>query len=453
MNAVERLHKWFGTFVRWLRSGSDRPWLARVKRELIILVQVARASQNDEISRRAAALTYHTLLSLVPLLAVAFALFKAFGGFERLQQPLEDLIFSQLAIAESEEVANWLQSFVEQVNSGAIAGIGVLVLFYTATELLTNIEQAFNRVWNVPLRRPLYVRLAIYWCILTLAPPLVALSISISTNLINRTVSAWFGEGAAGALLTFTSPISVALVFFVIYMMVPDTHVPWRDAASGAIVAAVCWNIAKAGFVWMTRASSSHSAIYGALSALPLLMIWIYVSWSIVLFGAAFACARGQVTRLTLEPEDHPTAPSLRLLSRVVVSLWEHFHQGQSITAVGVAKEVGISAQWCQSVLNVLIENKILESTSTETDNTEGAEYLLRKHVGELSLNDLDKLLLHPNVAKCESRLLASPLWENVEQHLTRAETARYTHMDVTLDQMTPDRDIAAAMPVSVSQS
>lgn len=431
---METLSKWFDNLLRRLRAGSPRPVVAALKRELYVLLQTARLSQTEEIARRAAALTYHTLLSLVPLLAVAFALFKAFGGFQKLQEPLEELIFSQLAIAESEEVANWLQSFVEQVNSGAIAGIGVLVLFYTAAGLLTNIEQAFNRVWNVRLRRPLYVRLAIYWCILTLAPPIVALSISFSTGLINKTVHAWFGEGAAGAFLALISPVTVAIVFFVIYVMVPDTHVRWKDAAVGAVTAAICWNIAKAAFIWSTKASSKYSAIYGALSALPLLMIWIYTSWSIVLFGASYARQRSEPIRATVNPEVEDAPPTLRLLSRVVVALWEHFHQGKCITAESIAQEIGVTAPVCRSALDVLTDHGLAECTGSE--DAEGTEYLLRRHLGDLSLADLDALLVPKSVKKTEQRVSPSPMWNAIEERLTRADEARRTHLTITIEEM-----------------
>jgi len=175
----------------WLNTPSDHRWMALVKRELFIAIQVARSVQNEDISRRASSLTYHTLLSLVPVMAVAFALFKAFGGFEQLRGQLEEFIFSQLAVSNADQLAGWLESFVTRVNGGAIAGIGLLVLFYSAGGLLTNIEQAMNSVWNVRLRRPLYVRLAIYWCILTLVPPIMALAISMSTSFISKTATAW----------------------------------------------------------------------------------------------------------------------------------------------------------------------------------------------------------------------------------------------------------------------
>ena len=431
---MEALRKKFDSLVSWLRAGSPSPRVALLKRELYVLVQTARLSQTEELARRAAALTYHTLLSLVPLLAVAFALFKAFGGFQRLQQPLEDLIFSQLAIHESEEVANWLQGFVEQVNGGAIAGIGLLVLFYSAAGLLTNVEQAFNRVWNVRLRRPLYVRLAIYWCILTLAPPIVALSISFSTGLINQTVHAWFGQAAAGAFLALISPITVAIVFFVIYVMVPDTHVRWKDAAVGALIAAVCWNVAKAGFIWMTKASSSTSAIYGALSALPLLMIWIYTSWTIVLFGASYARQRSEPIRATVNPEVDDAPPTLRLLSRVVVALWEHFHVGKCITAESIAQEIGVTVPVCRSALDVLCDHGLAECTGSE--DVEGTEYLLRRHLGDLSLADLDALLVPKAVKKTEQRVSPSPMWNAIDERLSRGDDARRMHLNVTIEQV-----------------
>lgn len=431
----------------WLNTPSEQRWVARVKRELFIAMQVGRAVQNEEISRRAAALTYHTLLSLVPVMAVAFALFKAFGGFDKLRGPLEEFIFSQLAVSNADQLAGWLEGFVTQVNGGAIAGIGLLVLFYSAGGLLTNVEQALNSVWNVRLRRPLYVRLAIYWCILTLAPPVMALSISMSTSFIGKTATAWMGATVAGLLLSLVAPISIAIIFFVIYIMVPDTHVPWKSAAISAVVAAVIWNIAKIAFLWSTRMSSSYSAIYGAMSALPLLMVWIYTSWFIVLFGASYSRARGETTRLTLEPEPESPTPSVRIVARVVVSIWEIFRDGGHITAETVAKASGIPVPLCRSAMNVLADHDLVEQT--ETEDKEGTTYILRRHIGELSLTTLDSLLVDPKVRESETKIAASPMWNLIDQRLTKADDARRAVLDVTVDAALPSATPIEAQPAT----
>ncbi|MCG5053400.1 MAG: YihY family inner membrane protein [Myxococcales bacterium] len=431
-NILDRL---LDRLMRWLKVSANHRGLAFVKREVFIVFQVARSIQNDEISRRAAALTYHTLLSLVPLLAVAFALFKAFGGFQALQEPLEGFIFDQLAIPNADRVADWLEGFVTQVNSGAIAGVGLLVLFYSAGGLLTNIEQALNRVWNVRLRRPLYVRMAIYWCILTLGPPIVALSITFSTTIINDIVSAWMGHTIAGLLLSLVGPASISLMFFAVYVMVPDTHVPWKNAAVSAVVTSVVWNVAKAGFLWTTRASSNYSAIYGAMSALPLLMIWIYLSWNIVLFGAAYGRARGEVTRLSLDPEPEPGPPTLKVIARVVVAIWEHFRHGRVLTTESIATAAGVPMPLCRGALEILTDRGLIEDTGQE--QKEGTEYVLKKHLGDLSLAALDDLLFDPKVRRCEARLADSPLWSPVEARLTRAEHARRSLLDISVAQAT----------------
>ncbi|MDX2019163.1 MAG: YihY family inner membrane protein [Deltaproteobacteria bacterium] len=443
MKAANPLEVGYQRLMDWLRAGSDNRRLRFVKREVFVALRVARAIQNDEISRRAAALTYHTLLSLVPLMAVAFALFKAFGGFQKLQQPLEHLIFSQIPMADSHQVSEWLQGFVTQVNGGAIAGVGLLVLFYSALGLLTNVEQAFNRVWNVRLRRPLYMRLAIYWCILTLAPPIIALSVSLSTGFIKETVRAWLGVAVASLLLSLTGPVVIALVFFLIYVIVPDIHVPWKDAAVGSITAAIIWNIAKAGFVWSSSASSKYSAIYGAMSVLPLLMMWIYLSWWIVLFGASYTCARGHASKLTLEPEQEPAPPSLRILARVMVATWEHFRSGLPITTDTLAKSAGLPVGVCQVAIDTLVDKRLVDLTGREDE--EGTEYLLRRHIGGLTLADLEDLLADPQNRKNEAQLKASAAWESVSRHIGVAEAARREKLQITLEQAAEQLEPTAA--------
>lgn len=431
----------------WLRTGSERTSVAFLKRELFIIIQSTRTVQDDEISRRAAALTYHTLLSLVPILAVAFALFKSFGGFAKLQKPLEDFIFSQLALPNADQVALWLGNFVVNVNSGAIAGVGVLVLFYSAGGLLINVEEAFNRMWNVRLHRPLYVRLAIYWCILTLAPPILALSISFSSTVISNTVTASLGPTAAGVMMGLISPVSVAIMLFMVYVMVPDTHVPWKNAAISAVVTAVVWNGAKFFFLWSSRTSSKYSAVYGALSALPLLMVWIYASWFIVLFGAAYSRARGETALLNIEPEVQAPTPTLRVIARVIVAMWETFREGKPITAECLAKAVDIPVPLCRSCMEVLLDRELIQHTETESE--EGTEYFLRRHLGEMSLASLDTWLAHPEAKRCEAKLTPSPLWTPVEQRLTEAERARRAILDVSVENATVHDAVARSAKTS----
>ena len=151
------LHFWDPVWLRaWAAPYHDQKgWKAFGVRQMEVFILTARSVVQEEISLRAAALTYRTLLSIVPLLAVGFALFKAFGGLKKFEAPLREVIIENMAVGRGQEVGHWLEKFISNINAGAIAGVGVLVLIYSAVGLLTNIEGSFNKIWGIERGRSL----------------------------------------------------------------------------------------------------------------------------------------------------------------------------------------------------------------------------------------------------------------------------------------------------------
>jgi membrane protein len=437
---------WIARLDGWLARESQGRFTNAAKREIYVLREVWHVAISREVALRAAALTYHALLAIVPLLAVGLALFKAFGGFEDLEGPLKTFIYNQLPVANADQLTRTIEGFIGNVNAGAVAGVGLLVLFYSAVGLMTNIEEAFNSIWGVTVKRPLYIRVALYWCLLTLAPPLLALSISISTNAVNATVATWFGPSAAGLVLALLGPVTIALLLFVAFAMVPETRVPVGDAAIAALVSAVLWNVAKAGFLWTSAESGKSNAIYGALSALPLLIVWTHVSWMVVLSGVAYTRARATCTGAR-DPRRKEAAavvtPTATLLTRVTVEVWLRFRKGQSLTTTEIAAATGLGEAAVSQALDVLVRRDILESTARE--GKQGPQYHLRQHLGDLSLAELSDLLVDPRARAAESLLTDSPTWRRVHSRLTLAEAARRNLLLETVDE--------AAAPETTSPS
>ncbi len=294
----------------WLRVWANeyrgkKGWRAFAVRQLEVFMLTARSLYQEKITLRAAALTYHTMLSIVPLLAVAFALFKAFGGLRRLEAPLKRTIVENLAVGRADEVMSMLEKYVDNINAGAIAGVGVLILFYSAVGLLTNMEKSLNEIWATRRKRTFFVRFAIFWCLITLTPLLVGYSISLTARFQSSAfaikVLGWLPFGLGTLVLSATSILSVCIAFTLLYLIVPSAKVRVTAALAGGLVGGVLWNLGKYLFINLTAGSMKYSAVYGALGVLPLLMIWMYVSWIIVLFGATFAFATQSVRAESLE--------------------------------------------------------------------------------------------------------------------------------------------------------
>jgi len=348
-------------------------------RQVEVFVHAARRLISDEISIRAAALTYYSLVSLVPLLAVGFALFKAFGGLASVQEQLKQLVVDNIAAGRAQEVGPWIDQFLTNINAGAIAGFGVIMLFYSAIGLLTNIEKAFNRVWGVEFGRSLYLRLAIYWCLITLAPPLVGVSISASAQLQSSSfaaaVLAWLPFGLGRVVISLGSVVAIALALILTYYIVPNKKVRSRSAALGGIVAALLWSLVKALFIRLTADSVRYSAVYGVLSTLPLLMLWLYVSWNVVLFGMCYANAHQTVVGGRLETEPAMSAAFReRLAVRLVAEIARAFRAGlRAPSAEALAQKAGASVAAVQQLLEVLrVMGLVLETRASAKGDESG---------------------------------------------------------------------------------
>jgi membrane protein len=269
------------------------PRAAGVLHHIEVALRLVRDPDDPEIATRAASLTYRTLLSLVPTLAIAFAAFHALGGLRRLKEPLQQLIVRNIAFGQGDQVGQTLDRFIDNIDAGAIAGVGALGLAYTAIGLLTAVEDAMNRVWGVRRTRPLAVRVVLYLAMTVVLPPLVAVSVSVSAWLASSgfagEMMGWLPPALGAVLLSAASLVSVCAAFTLAYRFLPNTAVTWRAALAGGAAAALVWQGVKAAFLAAYVGSVQYSAIYGALGAIPLLMIWVYLSWVVVLFGARYA--------------------------------------------------------------------------------------------------------------------------------------------------------------------
>ena len=385
----------------WLRDWGQRyrdkgGWTAFAVRQLEVTVLTLRSLKQENITIRAAALTYHTMLSIVPLLAVAFALFKAFGGLKRLEGPLKAAIVENLAAGREKEVAAWLDQFISNINAGAIAGVGVLILFYSAVGLLTNMERSFNRIWGVQRGRAFFVRFAIYWCLISLTPPLMGYSISLSARLQSSDFAAmvvqWLPWGLGQLLLSTTSVLAPCVAFTLIYLIVPAAKVRPRPALLGGTVAGVLWSGSKFLFIKITAGSLKYSAVYGALGVLPLLMIWGYISWLIVLFGATYAFAIQTVATEQLNMKNLPINQAFRerLAARVLVAVAAAFRAGRPpLNAEALGAELGLITPVVQQLVRVLREHDLLAETGPHEDPA----YLPARDIHELTLEHVVEVL------------------------------------------------------------
>jgi membrane protein len=393
-------------------------------RQFEALILTVHSLFDEELLRRAAALTYYTLLSLVPLLAVGFALFEAFGGLSKLKEPLKELIVDTVAVGRQGEVGAWLNQFIDNINAGAIAGVGVLVLFYSAVGLLTNIESSFNRIWGIDRDRPLHMRFAIYWCIVTLAPPLLGVSISFSAQLQSSAFASavleWLPFGLGNLIFVLSATVTVSAAFVLSFVIVPNTKVQLKYAMLGGVLAGVLWNLTKALYIWFIAGSVKYSAVYGALSALPLLMIWLYISWIIVLFGVTYTRVAQTYTAERLKNAVILSHNALEhVAAHVVLEVARSYHRGQgSVSTDALAERVVAPPAVLRPLLRTLVHQHVL----IEINAGEEQSYVPGRGLAELSLADVIRALRHDGADTTVS--CADPGHERVRGLLVAAEQA-----------------------------
>jgi membrane protein len=257
----------------------ERPALkVRVKD---IVLETIKKAQEAEINLAASSLAYTTILSIIPFLAVSFSIFKIFGGMERLYDALEPIVFENLAEGADEQTLITIRSFISNIHAGAVGMSGFLGLIVTSMMMLSSVELAINRVWKIKNERTLYQRISSYWLIISMGPILGGLAVGFTTSLGKP-----FSQVLPSSVVLF--PILVS-VFYLMYKFIPACKVHWKSAIISSLYTSLSWLIAKAAYGFYIKKVVSYNKIYGSLGAIPILLVWIYVAWMVVIAGAALS--------------------------------------------------------------------------------------------------------------------------------------------------------------------
>lgn len=250
---------------------------------------------------RASALSFTTILSFVPLFALAFAVLKGLG----VQNTLEPLILERLA-GGSGEVVDTIISYINNTKMASVGAIGLAALMATVISLLGGIEEAFNNVWGVEETRSLYRKFSDYLSVVLSGPLLLIAAMSITTSLQSQSFVRWLLNRAyvgdvVLSLFQVLPYLSIWIALVCLYMFMPNTRVKIGSAIVGGILAGTCWQIAQWGYINFQIGVAKYNAVYGTLSALPVFMVWVYTSWIIVLFGMEVVVAHQHRRTLLLD--------------------------------------------------------------------------------------------------------------------------------------------------------
>ncbi|WP_371186908.1 virulence factor BrkB family protein [Thalassotalea maritima] len=244
----------------------------------------ASRCRQDQIQVSAGYLSYVTLMSLVPLVMVVFSIITAFPVFAEFKQDIENFIFTNFVPAASESIQENLNGFVN--NASQMSATAILALMLLSMLLISSIDKALNRIWRVYKPRKTITSFAIYWMILTLGPVLVGISIAATSYMVS--LVSFGGQEVNNFLLKALPFFASWMGFVVLYLFVPNTDIKLKHAFVGSLAGAALFELAKKIFSAYITHLPSYEAIYGALAAIPILFVWVYVSWLVVFVGAEF---------------------------------------------------------------------------------------------------------------------------------------------------------------------
>lgn len=253
---------------------------------LIELVKiVARRFYEDRCLQIAASLTFTTLLSIVPLVTVALTLISAFPVFGKMSEALQRFVLGHMLPESAGAIATYTEQFA--ANAAKLTAVGVAFLVITAFMLLVTIERAFNDIWRVSRPRPVFQRALIYWTLLTVGPVLVGASLSLTSWLVSLSLGLVSDIPGAGLALLKTMPVILtSLALALLYLAMPNRRVAFRDALLGGLLAGLVFEAMKRGFAFYVMQFPTYKLVYGAFASIPIFLLWVYLSWLVVLSGA-----------------------------------------------------------------------------------------------------------------------------------------------------------------------
>ncbi len=411
----------------WRFSIRNMPkWKALAIRQLRVVLLAIRGFTEDKLSLRASALTFYSTLSVVPVVAMAFGVAKGFGLQKTFEQEIKRRFYGQ------EEVLDWVikfaNSFLENTKGGLIAGIGLVILFFAVMKMLGNIESSFNAIWQIRTPRSWFRKFSDYFSLMFIGPVLLIMS-SSATVFITTQVTRIVQEVS---LLGFFSPIIffliklipyvlIWLLLMLVYMIMPNTKVNFKSALLAGIIAGTLFVLVQWAYVKFQIGVSRYNAIYGSFAALPLFVMWLQISWLIVLFGSEISFANQNVEKYEYESD----ALNLSQFNkRVLVLLVMHrivknFQVGKRpYTAKELSLHLEIPIRLVRETLYLLKESRLVVETVTKNEKLTAFQPAI--DIQKISISSVTKALDHIGV----NRLMAaeSPIQQKMTTTLEAFE-------------------------------
>lgn len=337
---------------------------------------VAGFIRNDDLLR-ASALSYTTGLSLIPILAVALSALSAFGGLDHIRPLIE-----QYLTGNNPTLTAQLLSMVGNVDSRALGSVGGATLLITVITTLGTVEAALNAIFHVPRDRTLLRKFSDYLSVTFTMPLLLVAASGLQAAVYTRLPNLFIPGIIVSDIMTWAG-------FFFLYVFFPNTWVKWSAALIGSFVAAVLLQVAQSLYFWLQGQATQYRAIYGALAAIPVLLVWIYLSWAIILFGAEIAAAR-QRGRSYVDIDEHSPNFVRAAALMIMIRLGERMmgHRG-IVTIESLASEFGVDHTPLRTIVHRLREAGLAVEGKDDDESGAGTGLFLGRDVADITVDDI----------------------------------------------------------------
>jgi membrane protein len=350
-------------------------------RTLRVVILSVRGVSSERVALRASALTFYSLLSIVPVAAMIFGIAKGFGFEEALERLLLKSLEGQEEIVR--KIVDFAHALLEDVKGGFIAGLGLVILFYTIIKILSHIENAFNEIWGIKKPRSLSRKISDYLSVMLIGPVLFFMSSTMTVFISSSVQQVIQGTSVLKVvspgisfLLQFLPFVSLWLLFSFVYIFIPNTKIKFSSGILGGIIAGTLYHIFQFFYISLQIGVAKYNAVYGGFAALPLFFIWMQTGWLIVLFGAEIAFAHQNVETYEFEQECLTVSHAfkrllcLRILHSMVRNFWRG---GKPYTSRQVAHDLEIPIRLVNEILFELVASGLV--SEVKADEGRGIAY------------------------------------------------------------------------------
>jgi membrane protein len=352
-----------------------------------VLLLALRGFGKDRCALWATALTYTTVFATVPLLAVVFSVFHAFGGLKNLEKLIKPHILRLIVPGDQEKVIILIGNTIDSIDAGTIGIVGSGALLITCILLLSELEISLNNIWGIKSHRPVLYRIAIYWISITIGPLFLAMASLITVTLANSWIVQLIERYVDVDFLSLLPYVFIWIAFIGLYLFMPNTRVRFRSALLAGIIGGTLWQIAGWGFSLYTSRVVAYSAIYGSLGIIPIFLAWIFISWFIFFLGAeiCFYHQNSMYYRSGIKEEEINRWERNFLVVKVLLFLGREFYRGEQPKSLReISEKTKISGMLIENILRPLIDKEIVLENKEEE-----LFYLLGRKLDRIKIREI----------------------------------------------------------------